>query len=358
MNQEKIGKFIKEKRKEKELTQEELAAKLRVSNRTISKWENGVCLPDYALINDLCDELDITINEFLSGEALDEKTYQKKFEENLIKSINYKVKNNNKKILKIIMIIIIVLAIIVPIVFKVVNFYRFYSIENIEIRKDDLSFRKVYYDDFNQNNLANQNILDDFMVYIPNDFKVENDITKSDSVENGCRLFIKNYRDKHDNDAYIKVCTDDEEFEQLVLPDDDFNYKDNNANYYRLEKQYLEIKDINIFSKLYDIKLFRLLTDNFAIYPDIVDASVESHIVNGTINNSIYNVYNYKNPDRKIIEIHGEYEQKQIDKVVNQEKTFNNTYVIRIVDFENVLSMDEVTKIVNSFKSLDRVIEE
>ena len=50
MNQERIGKFIKLTRKEKDLTQEELASKLRLSNRTISKWENGVCLPDYGVM--------------------------------------------------------------------------------------------------------------------------------------------------------------------------------------------------------------------------------------------------------------------------------------------------------------------
>ena len=77
MNQKKIGKFIQERRKIKELTQVELAEKLGVSNRTISSWENGNSLPDYSMFQDLCNELDISINELLSGEKLTEENYQK-----------------------------------------------------------------------------------------------------------------------------------------------------------------------------------------------------------------------------------------------------------------------------------------
>ena len=76
MNQERIGKFIKLTRKEKDLTQEELASKLRLSNRTISKWENGVCLPDYGVMKDLCEILDISINEFFSGERFENDNSQ------------------------------------------------------------------------------------------------------------------------------------------------------------------------------------------------------------------------------------------------------------------------------------------
>ena len=78
MNQEKIGKFIQERRKEKELTQVQLAEKLGVSNRTISKWENGNSLPDYSIFNDLCSELDITINELLYGKKLTDENYQER----------------------------------------------------------------------------------------------------------------------------------------------------------------------------------------------------------------------------------------------------------------------------------------
>ena len=68
MNQILIGKYIAKKRKEKNLTQAQLAERLNVSNKTISKWENVNCMPDYSVIEILCRELDITISELMDGE--------------------------------------------------------------------------------------------------------------------------------------------------------------------------------------------------------------------------------------------------------------------------------------------------
>ena len=68
MNQNTIGQFIAAKRREKNLTQGQLAEKLGVTNKTISKWENGKCMPDYSVIEALCRELDITLAELLDGE--------------------------------------------------------------------------------------------------------------------------------------------------------------------------------------------------------------------------------------------------------------------------------------------------
>ncbi|MBO5275203.1 MAG: helix-turn-helix transcriptional regulator [Clostridia bacterium] len=68
MNYQKIGSFIGAKRREKNLNQEQLAERLGVSNKTISKWENGKCIPDYSVIEKLCEELDITLAELLDGE--------------------------------------------------------------------------------------------------------------------------------------------------------------------------------------------------------------------------------------------------------------------------------------------------
>ena len=73
MNQITIGKFIARKRKEQNLTQEQLAKRLSVSNKTISKWETGKCMPDYAIIELLCRELNITLAELMNGEE-DEKS--------------------------------------------------------------------------------------------------------------------------------------------------------------------------------------------------------------------------------------------------------------------------------------------
>ena len=84
MDQIKIGIFISKKRKEKKLTQSELADKLNITDRAISKWENGVCLPDASIMHELCDILEITINDLFSGEIVDMKDNEKKLEENLL----------------------------------------------------------------------------------------------------------------------------------------------------------------------------------------------------------------------------------------------------------------------------------
>ena len=74
MNQGKIGKFISDCRKEKQLTQEQLAVQLGVTSKSISKWETGNCLPDASKYKSLCEILGITINELFSGEKLSSET--------------------------------------------------------------------------------------------------------------------------------------------------------------------------------------------------------------------------------------------------------------------------------------------
>ena len=89
MNQEKIGKFIAKLRKEKNMTQLQLSLKLGVTDRAISKWENGRGMPDLSLMKPLCNELGITINDLLSGEVIDKNNYQEKLEENNLNTIDY-----------------------------------------------------------------------------------------------------------------------------------------------------------------------------------------------------------------------------------------------------------------------------
>ena len=74
MNQQITGKFIAHKRKERNLTQEQLAEKLGVSNKTVSKWETGKCMPDYSVVKSLCEELKITVAELMDGETSEENS--------------------------------------------------------------------------------------------------------------------------------------------------------------------------------------------------------------------------------------------------------------------------------------------
>ncbi len=96
MNQEVIGKFIADCRKKKKFTQSELAEKLGITDRAISSWENGKNMPDLSLFKPLCEILDITINELLSGERLSKENYQEKLEENIVNTIDYSTKKISK----------------------------------------------------------------------------------------------------------------------------------------------------------------------------------------------------------------------------------------------------------------------
>lgn len=103
----KIGKFIASCRREKKITQEELAEKLYITDRAISKWERGLSLPDADKMLDLCNILGINVNELLNGERIDMKDYPKKTEELLIE-MSKQVEMKNKELLFSMWIILIV----------------------------------------------------------------------------------------------------------------------------------------------------------------------------------------------------------------------------------------------------------
>lgn len=108
MNQEKIGKFIAKIRKEKKMTQQELADKLNVTDRAVGNWENGRRIPDVVFYKPLCEILGISLNELLSGEKIKESELKEKTDEVLDNTIKYSTKRI-KKIKKTIIIGIIVL---------------------------------------------------------------------------------------------------------------------------------------------------------------------------------------------------------------------------------------------------------
>ena len=117
MNTEKIGKFIAQNRKEKNLTQSQLAEKLNVTDKAISKWETGRGLPDASLLLDLCKILDINVNELLSGEKLTIEKYQTKAEENILlfAEENKKSKKTSNRITIVFSILILFLLFIIGI---------------------------------------------------------------------------------------------------------------------------------------------------------------------------------------------------------------------------------------------------
>ena len=90
MNLLKIGKFIAEQRKKNGLTQMQLAEKLNITDRAVSKWETGKSLPDSSIMLELCQILNISVNDLLSGEVVTMDNYNKELENNLLEMVKQK----------------------------------------------------------------------------------------------------------------------------------------------------------------------------------------------------------------------------------------------------------------------------
>ena len=99
MDQVKIGKFLSDERKAKGYTQKQLSELLAISDKTISKWECGNGFPEASLLLPLCNELEITVNELLTGERISQQNYKKKAEENMVNMIREKEENKQKLLL-------------------------------------------------------------------------------------------------------------------------------------------------------------------------------------------------------------------------------------------------------------------
>ncbi|MEE1060730.1 MAG: helix-turn-helix transcriptional regulator [Ruminococcus sp.] len=110
MDQIKIGKFIAETRKGKNITQKQLADKLSISDKTVSKWECGKGLPEVSIMLELCEELNITVNDLLTGEIVSEIDYQNKAEENMMNLMKENQENKKRMILSVICAVITIIA--------------------------------------------------------------------------------------------------------------------------------------------------------------------------------------------------------------------------------------------------------
>ena len=138
MEQEMIGKFISACRKENGLTQMQLAEKLNITNRAVSKWETGKSMPDVSLMLDLCNILGITVNELLSGERIIMEDYQKRAEENLmeLQAKKEKAQGELNSILKILIVTFssfFVLNMVLNYFFPEINFNNLLGLPSIAI---------------------------------------------------------------------------------------------------------------------------------------------------------------------------------------------------------------------------------
>lgn len=114
MNQEKIGKFIAELRKEKKLTQEQIGEKLGVTHKAVSKWENGKCLPDPSLYKPLCSILGISLKEFFNGEKIIPENTIQKTDEVLYEMVENKKRSSMIQMISTFFLVIAVILLFIP----------------------------------------------------------------------------------------------------------------------------------------------------------------------------------------------------------------------------------------------------
>ena len=119
IDKERFGAFLLELRKEKGYTQKQLAEKLNMSDKSVSKWERGICLPDVSVYMELCEILGISINEFLAGEDIDAENVEKKSEDNIIQVTkdSKKKQKNLKSILAVVTTFAVIMVLVLGAVF-------------------------------------------------------------------------------------------------------------------------------------------------------------------------------------------------------------------------------------------------
>lgn len=327
MNQSKIGKFIQEQRKNKSLTQEQLAEKLGITKNAVSKWERGLCLMDMSLLKPLSEILDVSIVELINGEKIKEKELKQKSNEALEKTIKHnKLKEEKLKrvvILKTIFTVIIVLL-VTFLTYKTIfiNIYKNNNYDNEYIE----SFKEAYN---NQNTMTIYKRTipeEDYLVYedikIRNDFK--NFVKETIGVDGGVWFYPQEIGKKEGiliskQMTFIDLFTHEDitYFDDLI----DKKFKSADRKYFLLRKDINnDIDFINYIKEHYYEKksIFdseREIKEKYALnlFTDIVVAKPKSiTILKGDYTGYIYNQGNIRevvilrNNQRYIFSFRGE----------------------------------------------------
>ena len=200
MNYENIGKFIKERRILLELTQKDLAKKLNITDKAISKWERGLSLPDISLLEPLSKELNVTVTEILRGSSFDEEIVNvSELDNYIIESINYG-KSSFKNIINKSIAFIIIFIIILLLLFNIANISK----QRIKKRYDLISSNHPLI--YKENIIKNINLIkNDQGRYSNDDYKkiVESLTNIEENVKNIVILSASNYTSFTINDLYV-----------------------------------------------------------------------------------------------------------------------------------------------------------
>jgi len=146
MNQEKIGKFIAECRKKQNLTQQELAEKLDLTYKAVSKWECGKGLPDVSLYEPLCKILNISLNEFFAGQYLNQAEALENSEKNIL-NIAIEENHTRKKLNRVIVVSLIVIIVLVTFT---IGFYKYMCNYMNTAKTFELNWGIILPNDFNE----------------------------------------------------------------------------------------------------------------------------------------------------------------------------------------------------------------
>lgn len=231
MDQERIGKYILECRTKKNLTQEELAKQIGVTNKAISRWENGHGLPDLSLLQPLCNVLDININDLLSGKKIEEKNRRQQAEENINIILNQATeqeKIEKKKTIKTISIILIISFIVISFLTIIINNYEN---EQQAIILENSNPSIIY--EYNQKLLNISNYMNSISVPNENFYWWElKDLNIEDQVyQNTLNSLLSN----------IRMC-------YIEFTDNGNYYTESNPVYKYLEKEKLTKKELKILN--------------------------------------------------------------------------------------------------------------
>lgn len=238
MNQEKIGKFISRKRKEKKLTQLEFAEQLGVTDRSVSNWENGKNMPDLSLFQPICKILNITINDLMSGEVIDDKHYKSTFEQNVV-NVFSNIEKKHKKNKRIFLFLTITFTSLILLYFIALIFYNTYEVD-------------VKYD----NRIMSCNIKQDYLTYKIKGISIMNTEYIEKELDNETILFIHNtinlYNKKRSHWEYHESMARLLDNERIIFSSfyefnikEDLKNKNNKVKVYYTEEALKKIKNSN-----------------------------------------------------------------------------------------------------------------
>ena len=267
MNQEKIGKFITTLRKEKNLTQEELANKLSITKNAVSKWERGISLMDMSLLKPLCEILDISITELLNGERIVNENLKDKTDDVIKDTIDYtnkKIKKNKIKNVIFTIMGIIILTCILYFGYKLylLNKYTLEKPENVSEIVEGLKNQseiKIYKRTLNE---------EDYLVL--SQFKIRNDFKEYTKVETDNELMPDMYQLEKDGITYGITFSTEVYSEQLInqFTTDDIEFY---GEFYEQKGENVQNKFTSADRKFFllkndinnDIDFYKYVADNY-----------------------------------------------------------------------------------------------